>query len=193
MPRLWTATLEEHRREVRDAILNTAAALAAELGPLSVTMSQIAEDAGIGRATLYKYFPDVETILRAWHEREVGRHLRHLGEVRDRADAPTDRLEAVLDSYALMVHASRQHRDTELAKSLHGDDRLAPAERQLREMLRDLLRDAATAGDVRGDVAPAELAVYCLRALAAAGDLPSRTAVRRLVGLTLAGLRPPPS
>src|SRR5918996_4902222 len=62
VPRLWTETIEEHRRAVRDATLDTAAALVGEHGLRSVTMSQIAEETGIGRATLYKYFPDVEAI-----------------------------------------------------------------------------------------------------------------------------------
>jgi hypothetical protein len=44
---------------------------------------------------------------------------------------------------------------------------------------------------LRNDVAPDELASYCLHALAAASSLPSKTAVRRLVTVTLAGLRPP--
>ena len=63
VPKLWNETIEAHRRAVRDAILNSTAELAAEHGVRSVTMSQIAERAGIGRATLYKYFSDVETIL----------------------------------------------------------------------------------------------------------------------------------
>lgn len=46
-------------------------------------------------------------------------------------------------------------------------------------------------GDVRDDVAPAELASYCVHALATASSLPSKAAVRRLVKVTLAGLRPP--
>lgn len=58
-------------------------------------------------------------------------------------------------------------------------------------MIRDLLREAARAGDVRDDVAPDELATYCLHALDAARTLPSRVAVRRLVTVVLAGLRPP--
>jgi hypothetical protein len=36
-----------------------------------------------------------------------------------------------------------------------------------------------------------ELASYCLHALTAAGTLPSKAAVRRLVTVTLAGLHPP--
>ena len=192
VPTLWNDTLEEHRREVRTAILDTAAALVAEHGLLSVTMSQIAEDAGIGRATLYKYFPDVEAILRAWHERQITGHLEHLAEVRDRAGAAAERLEAVLEAYAVMAHESRGHHDAELAALLHRDEQVAPAERQLRNMIRDLLTQGAASGDLRDDVSPDELASYCLHALTAAGGLPSRAAVRRLVAVTLAGLRPLP-
>jgi len=75
MPKLWDETIEAHRRAVRDATLDTAAALVAERGLRAVTMSQIAEETGIGRATLYKYFPDVEAILVAWHERHISAHL----------------------------------------------------------------------------------------------------------------------
>jgi hypothetical protein len=48
----------------------------------------------------------------------------------------------------------------------------------------------AEAGDLRDDVVPDELASYCLHALAAAGSLPNEDAVRRLMSVTLAGLRP---
>jgi hypothetical protein len=51
--------------------------------------------------------------------------------------------------------------------------------------------DAARGGRVRSDVAPAELASYCLHALTAAASLPSGAAVHRLVAVTLAGLDPP--
>jgi AcrR family transcriptional regulator len=59
-------------------------------------MSQIAEQAGIGRATLYKYFPDVEAILLAWHEGQITGHLEHLAELRDQPGDAAQRLEAVL-------------------------------------------------------------------------------------------------
>ncbi|WBO61737.1 helix-turn-helix domain-containing protein [Streptomyces camelliae] len=49
--------------DVVDAVLETAVALAAEHGLARVTMSHIAKEAGIGRATLYTYFPDVQSIL----------------------------------------------------------------------------------------------------------------------------------
>jgi AcrR family transcriptional regulator len=187
VPRLWNETIEAHRREVREAILDTTAELVAENGLLSVTMSRIAEKTGIGRATLYKYFADVEAILIAWHERHVTSHLEHLAELRDQAGDARQRLEALLEVYALIQH--KRHA-TELAALLHRDEHVARAQQHLTNIIRDLLTEAAKCGDVRDDVAPKELASYCLHALAAASSLPSEAAVRRLVRVTLAGLRP---
>jgi AcrR family transcriptional regulator len=188
MPKLWSETIETHRREVRDAILDTTAALVAEHGLLSVTMSQIAEETGIGRATLYKYFPDVEAILFAWHELQITGHFEYLVDVRDHAGDAGERLEAVLEAYALISYESHGHHNTELATFLHRGKQVARAEQQLRTMIRDLLTEAAVTGHVRDDVSPDELTRYCLHALTAASSLPSKNAVRRLVTVTLAGL-----
>jgi AcrR family transcriptional regulator len=190
VPKLWNQTIEAHRAAVREATLDTTAALVAKHGLRSVTMSQIAEATGIGRATLYKYFPDVEAILHAWHERQIAGHLQQLAEARDRAGNPGQRLRAVLETYALISHHSQGHRDSELGALLHRDGQVARAEQQLHGMIRDLLTEAARSGDVRDDVAVDELASYCLAALTAARTLPSKTAIRRLVTVTLAGLRP---
>jgi AcrR family transcriptional regulator len=153
-------------------------------------MSQIAETTGIGRATLYKYFPDVEAILSAWHEREIRGHLEQLAQARDQARGAANRLEAVLTAYALIAHEAHGHHDAELASLLHRDEQVVRAEQHLRDMVRTLLIEAAASGDVRDDVAPDELVTYCLHAIGGASGLPSNAAVRRLVGVTLAGLRP---
>jgi AcrR family transcriptional regulator len=191
VPRLWNETIEAHRRDVRDAILDTAAALVAEHGLRAVTMAQIAERTGIGRATLYKYFSDVEAILVAWHDRHVASHLQQLAAARDAAADPGSRLHAVLAAYAHVVHGmSHQRHGTELTALVHRDEHVAQAQQQLHDLVRDVLTEAAHTGDIRADIRPDELATYCLNALAAAGSLPSTDAVDRLVTLTLAGLRP---
>lgn len=190
VPRLWNETITAHRAAVQDAVLDTAAALAAEHGPTSVTMSQIAEQAGIGRATLYKYFPDVEAILVAWHQRNIARHLAQLTEsAAGLADTPGHRLQAVLETFATRMAHQRPH--TELATLVHRDEHMAGAQRQLLDFITGLIAEAAEAGEVRSDVAADELAGYCLHALTAARTLPSDSAVSRLVTLTMAGLRPP--
>ena len=155
-------------------------------------MARIAEQAGVGRATLYKYFPDVETIRLAWHLRQVEAHLAQLVEIRDRSPDPSHRLAAVLEAYAVLSGASRDHHDHDLVALLHRQGQsLDPALHQVHEMVRDLLAEAAQSGDVRDDVPPDELAAYCLHALGPAAGLRTEAAVRRLTEVTIAGLRPP--
>ena len=65
--------------------MDTTWQLVIDHGLLAVTMSRIAEKTGIGRATLYKYFPDVESILVAPHNDHVAHHLAQLAALRDAA------------------------------------------------------------------------------------------------------------
>lgn len=188
VPRLWNETIESHRREVREAITNTAAMLVIEHGLRGVTMSQIAKRAGIGRATLYKYFPDVDVILREWHASQVDSHLKHLAEIRDAAGDPEDRLVAVLTAYAHIVQRTRSH-DSELVKFLHPDQQIADAQRQLHDMIKQLIIEGVRQGQLRNDVHPGELANYCLHALTGAATLKGDVAIARLVNVILDGLR----
>src|SRR5918999_351653 len=112
MPKLWTDTIEAHRREVRDAILDTAAALVDERGLLAVTMSQIAE-------------------------------------VAERPGRARDRLEAVLEAFALIAHGARGGHGSALASFLHRDEQLGHAEHRLQALIGDLLAEGAPDGGVR--------------------------------------------
>jgi AcrR family transcriptional regulator len=189
VPKLWNETIEAHRHQVRDAILDTTAALVFEHGLRSVTMAQIAERTGIGRATLYKYFPDVDTILHAWHHRQITAHLTQLTEARDNVSDPGQRLDVVLRTYARIAHETRNRHNTEIGRFLHRDEHLAEAQRQLHDLIANLIAKAADAADIRADMPADELASYCLHALNAASSMPSQAAVDRLVTITLAGLR----
>jgi AcrR family transcriptional regulator len=192
VPKLWNQTIEAHRREVRDAILDTTAALVAEHGLLAVTMSRIAAETGIGRATLYKYFPDVDAMIAAWHERQVTAHLDRLVAARDDAGDAAARLAAVLHAYAEIAREPHERHGAELVASLHAGAHVAQAHDRLRRLIHDVLADGVGSGHVRDDVAVEELVDYCLHALSAARSLASPAAAKRLVAVTLAGLRPPP-
>jgi AcrR family transcriptional regulator len=191
VPRLWTETVAGHRAAVREAALDAVAALVARHGLRGVTMSQVAEVAGIGRATLYKYFPDVDAVISAWHERQVTAHLDRLTAARDGAGDAADRLAAVLHAYAEIAREPHERHGAELVASLHASAHVAQAHDRLRRLVHDALADAVASGDVRDDIGVEELAGYCLHALSAARNLTSPAAARRLVVLTLAGLRPP--
>jgi AcrR family transcriptional regulator len=189
VPKLWTETIEEHHRAVRHATLEAAVALVEKNGLRSVTMSQIASETGIGRATLYKYFKNVEAILLAWHESHVNAHLHHLTSLGQQPGTPLKRLETVLEAYALIQHRLRLARGSELSTFLHQDKRVAGAQQHLRKVLNGLIAEGIASRVLREDVSADELASYCQSALGAAVNLHSRAAVHRLVKVILTGLR----
>lgn len=186
MPKLWSDTIEAHKQTVRDAALDAAASLVMRRGLHPVTMSEVAEATGIGRATLYKYFPDMRALLFAWHERQINRHLAALASIAEGGGPPMERLARVLGAYAEMAH--RQH-DGELASLLHSGGHAAHARGHLAAFLSELIAEAARAGTVRTDVPPQELATFCLAAMAGAHGTHSRDAMNRLVALTTDALR----
>ena len=189
MPKIWTETVESHRDAVREAALEAAELLLAEHGLRGVTMSLVAEKAGIGRATLYKYFPDIEALLTAWHTRQIGRHMQQLEKLAHGSGNAVERLGAVLEEYALIQHdVGLVHDSAALVSQLHRGDHVGRAHNHLTDFIKELISEAAEAGQLRKDVAPGELAEYCLHALSGARAMPTKSAVRRLVKVTLAGL-----
>ncbi|MFC8042826.1 TetR/AcrR family transcriptional regulator [Nocardia sp. NPDC057353] len=188
MPKLWNDTVAAHQHAVRATVLDVTARLVAEHGPTAVTMTQIAGAAGIGRATLYKYFPDVGAILNAWHERRITDHIEQLKAIVSGPGDIGQRLEQALSTYARIGF---DHHGGELSALLHRGSHATQARHQLHDMVRRLLDDGVTAGIVRADIATTELTEYCLAALSAAQSSRSEAATRRLVVLVLDGLRPP--
>jgi AcrR family transcriptional regulator len=193
VPKLWSETIESHRREVREAIVEATAALVAEHGLRGVAMAKVAEMAGIGRATLYKYFPDIESILMAWHEEHVAHHLDQLSALVDRPGPALERLEAVLGAYGgILFVVAQQHGGSDLATLVHQGPHADRAEQKLGHLVQGLLTEGLKDGDVRDDVPVTELAHFCLSAVSGAASLRSEVAVRRLVAITLDGVRAKP-
>lgn len=184
MPKLWTDTVATHREEVRQAVLDAAGHLVARDGLLAVSMSRLAEVAGIGRATLYKYFADVEEVLTAWHARQVSARLADLATAAAGPGQASARLRAVLERYAhICAQRSRHGGDTEAA--LHRAPGIDDQHRQLQDLMTGLVAEAAAEGTVRADVPAEQLAGFCLAALTAAGAASGPDVVVELVWTAL--------
>ena len=190
VPKLWSETIASHRKEVREAILETTATMVAEGGLHGVTMAGVAETVGIGRATLYKYFPDIASILMAWHEEHVARHLDRLAGLGDRPGTALERLGSVLSAYGAIIYGvAREHHGSDLAMLVHQGGHVDHAELKLDLLVQRLIDEGAAAGEIRRDVPPLELAHYCIKAVGGATSLKSEAALHRLVAVTVDGLR----
>ena len=188
MPRLWERTISEHRAEVRSAILSAIDELITQEGLRSVTMSAVAEQSGIGRATLYRYFPSVEAILLAWHEARINEHLAEIEKARDDEDDPVLQITRVLEAYGRILRERRAHPE-HIADLLHRDGHVPSAHNHLVALLADVISRAVERRTIRSDVPAAQLANYCVNALGAAKDLATDEELNTLVHVVLSGLR----
>lgn len=155
MPKIWDASVAEHKVRVREAIMDAAVDLAAERGRQDVTMSAVAERAELGRATVYNYFPDVDHILGAYVVSAFEHHAalldRRLAEVAD----PLEGLRTAL-GLTIAYFASDEH----ARGSSVGLENFAPeVQRQVHAVTQDLqarfarlIGDAKEAGLVRDDL-----------------------------------------
>jgi len=64
-------TSKSQQEQTRRNLIRTAVDLITEKGYDAATMKQIAREAGIGDATIYKYFPSKEKILLAYYELSI--------------------------------------------------------------------------------------------------------------------------
>lgn len=175
MPKLWDHSIEAHHGAVSEAIFAATESIVAKEGVTALSMSRIAQSAGIGRATLYKYFRDVGELLAAWHRRMIEHHLGMLEQVRAEAKAPGAALEAVLVTYARIRGGHSAHGP---AGALHGLPHLRAAHARFAGFIRDVVEEAAKAQAVRRDVTADELAAFAIAALTAAEGRGAKSAER---------------
>ena len=171
MPKIWGETVADHKDRLRATIVESTVALVAERGRADVSMSAVAERVGIGRATLYNYFPDVDQILATY---VVGQFDRQHAVLDERLAAVDDPLEELRISLELVIgyFATAEHRDASpIGIDTFGpgsQERVDDAQRTFRDRLAVLLARATTAGLVRADLDP-EFAADALNHLLAAG------------------------
>jgi AcrR family transcriptional regulator len=138
----------------------------------------------IGRATLYKYFPDVESILVAWHARDFAGHLARL-------EALSEAPDLSLDDVVTFVAGQRRHHPHGKGSDLFGtlahtlaDAHGAPGpaiEREIVTALAQLVRRLVELKQVRNDHDPEVLARWLLHAAHAPADLDDVAVAQLLV------------
>jgi AcrR family transcriptional regulator len=81
----------EDKQERHEAILDAAERLLAGGNDRGVSVAEVADEAGLGKGTVYLYFPGKEELLLAVHERAIDRFFRAVIErVEDRAPLTID-------------------------------------------------------------------------------------------------------
>ena len=184
MPASWDHTVDLHRAAQQESIAAAAWALAQQHGPFAITMSQVADAAGVSRPTLYKYFPDVESMVRAHHRKHVEAHVAELEGILRGPGLPGERLERLAFAYAEICHHRARRGDADVDRLVHAGSELDAAESQLVALFARAIREAGRRGR---DLSSTALAAYAVRALSTAAEVP-RSKVPALARLVLEAL-----
>ncbi len=194
----WAAVMDEHRSRSRAHITQVGMALIAERGMSGVSMSLLAHRAGISRATLYHYFPDLEHVMLAWLELQVAAFTKELaarvGEIPD----PTERLLEII-STLVTYFSSLEHR---MGIENMGGEALSPKAAQavaaqvrpITHLIAAAIQDGQAAGAFRDDADPlihADLILGLMGAIRphlVSGRYTSSEAARAIAELVLGGM-----
>ncbi|PSK99641.1 TetR family transcriptional regulator [Murinocardiopsis flavida] len=186
--------LRADARRNRDRIVASARALFAEHGA-KVPMEEIARCAGVGVGTLYRRFPDRESLL---HAVSADAMRRMLATARAAAEEEPDGWHALvryLRAYGELhngaLHASV---DPEMHDRIRRGPDVTRDRRALLAVLTGIIERAHAEGALRRDVGLGDISsVFALHLHlpAGTGAEAARAAPRRLVELLIAGLRAP--
>jgi AcrR family transcriptional regulator len=92
--------------ETTERILDAALAVYQEFGLRRSTMDDVARSAGLGRATVYRRFPQKGDLVAAVGMREVSRFLAAVDLEISKADNAQDRM---IEGFVAVVHGLREH------------------------------------------------------------------------------------
>ena len=169
-----------------DTLLQTAMAVFATSG-VDAPVREIAEKAGVGVGTIYRHFPQRSDLVAAVFRREIDA-CADAAPVLAAEHEPGEALDRWIQRYVEFIAAKRG-----LAKALHSEDAAfdtLPAyfEQRLEPALQTLLKSAASAGQIRPDIAAEELlgaiASLCMRAC-----VQGPKDAQRMVSVLVDGLR----
>jgi AcrR family transcriptional regulator len=153
------------------------------------SLREIAREAGVGIATLYRHFPTREDLVAAIYgdqvERLTGGAHRLLTEV-----PPSEALRRWMDLFGDWVATKSGMLGTLLTLIESGDIAHARTHHELIGAVEDILRAGEAAGDLRGDVAADDIAASLIGIFTVA-PLPAQAArAERLLDILMDGLRP---
>jgi AcrR family transcriptional regulator len=181
--------LRADARRNRERVMAAARDAFSENGE-KATLDDIARRAGVGPGTLYRHFPDRESLLEAVYRDEIGA-LCARGQALAEHEQPR---EALADWLHMQFEYIKAHRGLGTAvKQMLGTDSatMIDCKTMMRVAIGDLLTRAQEAGDIRKEVQPDDVLRLVHGVVIATEHAPD--ASERLLGFVLDGLRAQPA
>jgi AcrR family transcriptional regulator len=144
---------DELRSRRRSQILDVAARLFAAHGYAATDVQQVADDAGVGKGTVYRYFPNKEQLFLAAVDRGMERLGEHVAAARAGVADPLEQMERSVPAYLAFFDSHPEYVELLLLERAVFRDRRKPTyfqhrERRIRRWM-DLIRRLVRQGRVR--------------------------------------------
>lgn len=148
MPKIIGSTLAEHREQVRRRLFDALARLMNSTGFDTLTMSDIAAEAGVGRTSVYNHFADKESLLIGYIEHETASFLADLREALDQVEDPEERLRVYIRQQIQLKSTYHLAPGPDLRSVVSRETvmRLREHVREVEELLREILRTGIRTG-----------------------------------------------
>ncbi|MFC7340405.1 TetR/AcrR family transcriptional regulator [Saccharopolyspora griseoalba] len=187
-----TPRLRADARRNRDRIINTARTVFTERGT-EVPMEEIAREAGVGVGTLYRRFPDRDSLIR---EVAVESFERLIADIREITEHQSDAWQTITELLDRATDLRTVARLTVLSprarEILAADPTFDTAHNEFMRTLDGLIKRAQADGTMRSDVSTGDLGVIIAMLLQGVQVLPDPVRDMmpgRYIGLLLDGLR----
>jgi AcrR family transcriptional regulator len=167
--------------------LLAAAALAFTRDGAAATLKQIAKDAGVGIATLYRRFPTREQLVDATYRYETARLSAQTSDLL--GELPADRALRAWMSQVLDYLAAKHGMADTLKTLLQSDEQLSSQTReQLTGAIEEFRLAGITQGVIRGDVPSPDILMSLAGVTLVAGAVHQRVQAERLLDLLMDGV-----
>lgn len=143
----------EKQREIREKIIMTALDLFDEKGFTNTTMKQIAKQAGIGDATIYKYFPNKDKLIYAYYGLIAEKSVQQFFQEEELDNySLQEKLQLLIDLYLDNFLANREFVRDSLKMIMQSPSILfkdvSPIREEFVDLINNLLLEAGQSGEI---------------------------------------------
>ncbi|MFD7160829.1 TetR/AcrR family transcriptional regulator [Kribbella sp. NPDC059898] len=178
------ADATRNRQQLLDVATQLFAAADAE-----PSMRAIANEAGVGIATLYRHFPTRESLVDAVYQDQVLRLTADARDLLTELDPPAA-LRRWMDLFGDWIATKNGMLDTLLAMVESGEIAHAHTRTQLLAAIDEILEAGRTTGELRADVPAEDIAAALIGIFTVASSPDHKALAARLLNLLMDALRP---
>ncbi len=164
---MGSATSGGHSAEsmsASDRIMHATLTLISEDGLGAVTMSRVADAAGVARQTLYNHYDDIDNIVATAIDRHNRESIDLLGNALQMAESPRGKIEQMVRHFVMVGSHARHTFDFGTGLSAQARVTLDTYNEAVEQYVRDILEDGRRSGDFRPNITP-EIDTVLIRAL----------------------------